>query len=285
MDVAKVADKTTEVQDAASGTNHGPRYDRWVAATTRPLDLLAVVFLVVFLLGRLVPEGPPWWRTTLNAISFGVWVAFAIDYVVRLSLAKVRWTFVRNHKLDLVMVLLPMLRLLRVILLLRKSFRTISTERIASSLISIVVVVVVSGAFLEWGAEHNAPGANITTIGTALWWSIVTTTTVGYGDTYPITTAGRLIGSVIMMVGIGLIGTVSATVAAWFVNHKRDREDAAKELADSAGPDPGVEHQVDDWPSVASTLAALTAQIEMLTHQQTELRATIDRLAEQRSPS
>src|SRR6478609_6081528 len=84
-----------------------------------------------------------------------------------------RWSFIRTHKLDLLMVLLPMLRLLRVILLLRKSFATISTERIASSLISIVIGVVVVGAFLEWRVEYNAPGANITTKGKGLGWAVV----------------------------------------------------------------------------------------------------------------
>ena len=150
-----------------------------------------------------------------------IWFAFAVDYSVRLRLSPERWPFVRTHKLDLLMVLLPMLRILRVVLLLRKSFQSIPTERIAGSLIGIVAGVVVVGAFLEWRVEYAAPGANITTFGLALWWAIVTTTTVGYGDTYPVTTAGRLIGSVIMVVGIGLIGTVSATVAAWFVSHKQ----------------------------------------------------------------
>src|SRR6478672_3944429 len=230
--------------------NHGARYDRWVAATTKPLDI------------------------------------FAVDYFVRLGLSTDRWSFIRTHKLDLLMVLLPMLRLLRVILLLRKSFATISTERIASSLISIVIGVVVVGAFLEWRVGYNAPGANITTMGTALWWAVVTTTTVGYGDTYPVTTMGRLIGSVIMMVGIGLIGTVSATVAAWFVSHKRTREDAARAKALADHPESAAELASDpvsaDTDRLVGTLASLSAQIEVLARQQGELRATIERLVDQR---
>ncbi len=201
------------------------QYQRWVAATTRPLDVLALIFLVDFLAGRLVDNGNWGWQPVLDAISLLIWLAFAVDYVVRLTLSPERWTFVRTHKLDLVMVLLPMLRVLRAVLLLRKSFQTISMERIAGSLFTIVAVVVATGAVLEWRVEYNAPNATITTLGTAFWWAVVTTTTVGYGDTYPVTSAGRLIASVIMVVGIGLIGTVSATVAAWFVARKQRLHD------------------------------------------------------------
>ncbi|MET0864045.1 MAG: potassium channel family protein, partial [Nakamurella sp.] len=204
---------------------------RWVGRTTGLLDVLAWVFLVDFVAGRLIPGGPSWFHPALDFVSFAIWLAFAIDYVVRLVLSSHRWIFISTHKLDLVMVALPMLRILRVVLLLRKSFRSISTERIASSLISIVIGIVLVGGLLEWLIERHAPGANITTLGTGLWWSIVTTTTVGYGDTYPVTTAGRLVGSVVMVVGIGLIGTVSATVAAWFVSHKQRLQDDKNKAA------------------------------------------------------
>lgn len=288
------------------------RYQQWVDRTSRLLDLLALIFLIDFLLGRVAPGGPPWWQPTLTAVSLVIWFAFAVDYLVRLSLSPDRWTFFITHKLDLVMVLLPMLRMLRVVLLLRKSFKSIPTERIAGSLFSIVIGVVALGAVMEWQVEHNAPDANITTLGTAFWWAITTTTTVGYGDTYPVTTAGRLIASVVMVVGIGLIGTVSATVAAWFVKHnqrlaeksknrsgERDREqsDAEATVADdpslgdtpsdspaqqpsgAPAPGPGTTAAVAGGPALAAALASLSAQIEALTSQQADLQAAVDRLA------
>lgn len=279
-------------------------YDRWVAATTRPLDILALIFLIDFLAGRLVPDGPAWWAPSLTVISLLVWVAFVIDYTVRLVLSARRWQFVRAHPLDLLMVLLPMLRVLRAILLVRRSFKNLSTERIAGSLLVLVGVLVASGAVLEYAVEHNAPGANITTLGLAFWWAIVTTTTVGYGDTYPVTTVGRLIASAIMLVGIGLIGTVSATVAAWFVNHKPRRHRMGKDHSGSTvaagdgaghGGGAGVDGDADgggddddggddgedpdDEFDVAAALAAMTAQLRELTEQQAELRRSIDRLS------
>jgi voltage-gated potassium channel len=61
-------------------------------------------------------------------------------------------------------------------------------------------------------AESRNAGANITTYGDALWWAAVTTTTVGYGDYYPVTTEGRLVAVGLMIVGIGLIGTATGLV-------------------------------------------------------------------------
>ncbi len=304
--------QTLTERQSDDNAKRSARYQWWVARTSRLLDILALVFLADFLAGRLIPDGPSWWHPALNLISLAIWAAFAVDYAVRFILSVDRWIFASTHKLDLVMVALPMLRMLRVVLLLRKSFRSISTERIASSLISIVIGIVVAGAFLEWRVEYDAPGASITSFGTALWWSIVTTTTVGYGDTYPVTTAGRFIGSVIMVVGIGLIGTVSATVAAWFVSHKqRTDEDAirAKAKADQARDEkaraaqvaanpigghqptgdirtPGAATNSDsatDSQALARTLASLAAQIELLTRQQADLQSTIERLADQRA--
>ncbi|MEV6398290.1 potassium channel family protein [Streptomyces sp. NPDC051907] len=79
------------------------------------------------------------------------------------------------------------------------------------------VVVVVAGSALVVPAEEGAPGANITSFPKALWWSVETATTVGYGDLYPVTLWGRVIASVIMLAGITSFGMVTAAIATWFV--------------------------------------------------------------------
>ncbi len=227
----------TDTQSApatATGAAKAQRYDRWVARTGPWLDRLALVFLVTFVLQWLILNPPGWVDQGLLAIQLVVWAAFAIDYAERLRLAPDRSDFVATHKLDLVMVLVPMLRMLRVVLLLRKSLRTISTDKIAGSLFTIVAVVVLTAAVLQWNIQRQTPGANIQTFGESLWWAVVTTTTVGYGDFYPVNASGRIVGAALMIVGIGLIGTVSATVASWFLS--RNVQPADDGTAQEPGP-------------------------------------------------
>lgn len=81
----------------------------------------------------------------------------------------------------------------------------------------------ISGA-LVYAFEKDAPGSNITSLGDALWWAAVTTTTVGYGDHSPVTTDGRAIALLLMVVGIGLVGVVTANVAAYFVEREQAEE-------------------------------------------------------------
>ena len=119
-----------------------PAGRRWVKRTQGPLDLLAVIFLIDVILLWSFPDGPPAFLQALNVIAWIVWACFAVDYVARLRLSIGKARFVRTHKLDLLMVLLPMLRLLRIFLLLRRSLASVSTEKIAGSIVSLVVAAV-----------------------------------------------------------------------------------------------------------------------------------------------
>jgi len=244
------------------------RGERWVQRTRQPLDILAVVFLGAFILLWGFPEAPPAFLRTLDFITWVVWAAFALDYAVRLLCSTPKGAFVRTHKLDLLMALVPMLRLLRVALLLRKALASVSTEKIASSIVSIVVVVVVSAAFLVWRIEADAPGATILTFREAIWWAVVTTTTVGYGDYTPVTQAGRLVAMVLMIVGIGLIGTVSATVATWFVNRPKGRNGAG-----SASDEP-----MEDDTAESVSHDVLLSRLETLSAQQAEIRTLLEQM-------
>ncbi|MGY4935025.1 potassium channel family protein [Streptomyces sp. 900116325] len=89
--------------------------------------------------------------------------------------------------------------------------------RAALSVSAATAAVLLAGAALVVPAEEGAPGANITSFPKAVWWSIETATTVGYGDLYPVTAWGRVIASVMMLAGITTFGMVTASIATWFV--------------------------------------------------------------------
>ena len=74
-------------------------------------------------------------------------------------------------------------------------------------------------------SERSLDGSNIKNFGDGLWWAITTVTTVGYGDRYPTTTEGRFLAVVLMIMGISLMGVITASVAAWFV--KLSQEDSS----------------------------------------------------------
>jgi voltage-gated potassium channel len=244
-----------------------PAGRRWVERAQGPLDLLAFVFLIDVILIWSFPNGSAAFQTALNVVAWIVWATFALDYVVRLWLSVNRARFVRTHKVDLLMVLVPMLRLLRIFLLLRRSLASVSTERIAGSIVSTVIGAVFVSAFFMWRVEYDAPGATITTFRDALWWAVVTTTTVGYGDLIPVTLAGRLIATAVMIVGISLIGTVSATIAAWFVNRHSKPE---TQPTDAASVDP-------ESRAVTATdaQAGLLDRLDELAAKQDEIRAML----------
>lgn len=75
------------------------------------------------------------------------------------------------------------------------------------------------GALAVLDAERASEAANITTFGDALWWATATVATVGYGDFTPVTLEGRVVAVMLMIVGIGLVGTVTGAMASWLMQH------------------------------------------------------------------
>ena len=119
------------------------------------------------------------------------------------------------------------MRLLRLIILLSTLQRAAGSKlhgRVAVYVIGSTTVLVGVGALAMLEAERHAPGSEITTYGQAVWWALVTITTVGYGDKVPVSAEGHFIAVGLMIGGIALLGTVTAWLASWLVDKVRDEE-------------------------------------------------------------
>ncbi|MEV0075720.1 potassium channel family protein [Nocardia neocaledoniensis] len=237
------------------------RRQRWERATNLPLMALAVVFLVLYAWRVLDTDVSPHLDAALVWADIAIWAIFAVDFAVRLRLSTDRLRFVRKHPLDLLVVLVPPfrpLRLVRAALLLLDSLNRATKPRtrlvtfVATS--SLLILLLSSLAFFD--AEYGAPESKIKTFGDALWWSAVSVTTVGYGDVYPVTTEGRLVSLVLMTLGIGLISFAIGTMTSWVVEQLKTVDDAADRAERT------LTELVDEVRSLRAEVAELRARAE-----------------------
>ena len=193
--------------------------------------VLSVYVLVMLLIEAFVPL-PSEVSRLLLYIDDGICVVFLWDFVVRFRRAPRKLEFMKWGWIDLLssiptahllhagraVRLLRLLRVLRAFRSMRHLIRHLYHSRVHGTfqsvlLIAMILVIFSSIVILE---VETASNSNIKTAEDALWWSYVTITTIGYGDYYPVTTAGRLVAMVLMTAGVGLFGTFTAYVAAWF---------------------------------------------------------------------
>ena len=122
---------------------------------------------------------------------------------------------------------------------LAHEFITHRAENALYTVVFLVMLVLEFGALAILNIEQYAEGANITTASDAIWWVYVTITTVGYGDRYPVTQMGRIVGVFVMTAGVGLFGTLSGFLANLFLaptaTEKKGRETAQTQEGPKAG--------------------------------------------------
>ncbi|MBI5949069.1 MAG: two pore domain potassium channel family protein [Chloroflexi bacterium] len=209
------------------------RLRRVEQATEVPLLILAFA-MVPLLLGPVLFDLSDAVETSFLVADWFIWAAFATAFGLKLAVAPSRLRYVRANWLEVAMVALPLLRPIRLLRLLRFArlatavgynetlVRRIASEKGTQFTLVAVLTILATGAGMVLLAERDADGANIHTYGDALWWAATTMTTVGYGDLYPTTPAGRGIAVALMLFGIAALSVLTATIAAFLV---RDRED------------------------------------------------------------
>jgi voltage-gated potassium channel len=237
-----------------------------------PIIVSAVLPLII------VPEAGNWVGEVVGVVT---WLVFLLDYVVH-ARRLVRYAGTRLGQFDLFVVvatapwyllpgahagsfvvLLRLARLARLLMVSRGSRRLL--DRVGRVAIVAIGVLVVA-SLVAYHAEHPTnPG--FATVGDALWWGIVTLTTVGYGDIVPKTPTGRWAAVVIMVTGLAVLGVLAGSLASFFrLDSNGTGEPAGGKQAEPADPaGPGVRVSDAALQALASEVVALRYQVEVLT--------------------
>ena len=224
------------------------KYSEWPLVGAAFLFLAAYSILVIY-------EPPAPYAAILNWVMWLTWIVFGLDYLVKLALAPHRGRWFLRHPMDLLMVVVPVARPLRLLrpftlrqVMARSPGLAIRT-RVMAYVIASALILIYTVALSVLSSEKGAPNANITTMGDSLWWATVTITTIGYGDYYPVTVPGRWAAAALMVGGFAVLSMVTAAVSSWLV------ESVSAATAARIKP---------SEVSTSEELARLTAQIEKL---------------------
>lgn len=232
--------------DASSSAAETVALLRWRRATDLPLLALAIGSLPLLLLEIARDDLPAGDQRFLDAVNVLVLVAFAVDYVVELVLCRSPGRYIRREWTSLVIVaaqalavvpslagfgairILRAARVWRPIVLVARAVaiggasasegRRILRRHAAGFALSIAGFVWLSAAVGFTLVEDVGTSGRLRSFFDALWWATATITTVGYGDVFPVTGVGRLIGVVTMVVGISAFAVVTAKIAEFLVS-------------------------------------------------------------------
>ncbi|MHB8164756.1 MAG: ion transporter [Methanoregula sp.] len=240
------------------------------------VSILSVINLIISWLPGIDTDA----INVIVTFNFFLTIIFLSDFLYRFFTAgSKKYYFFRDWGWADLLASIPALRILRLFRIFkayhlldkyggRNIFYQLKKHRAESVLyivIFCVMVVIEAGAFLVLTAERSAPDANIQSASDAMWWVYVTITTVGYGDRYPVTNAGRIVGVMVMTMGVGLFGTLAGFIANKLLTPV---------TPDTPAPD-------DTRETGNSNLSEIRLALEKQTRQNEQLHARLDRIERQ----
>jgi voltage-gated potassium channel len=196
-------------------------------------------------------------------IDTAVCCVFLLDFAIRFRVAPRKLQFMKWGWIDLiasipaidalrwgrVLRIVRILRLLSTYHSLRDFLRALTVSKSSAGVAAVFVIAFLVVSFGSLGvllAESRAEGGNIRTAEDAVWWSMTTITTVGYGDRFPVTDVGRLIASVLMVVGIGLFGTLSGAAAGFFLGGKPEEPEDVRQRREILAKIDALQQRLDE---------------------------------------
>ena len=200
-----------------------------------PLMFLGFVYLGLYSVEVLV-EPPSDVSAALEVSSWVIYGIFILDLLARIVLRLPRlaefsgWLeLIKDNWLAILAALVPAfrtLRVLRVLVVLRGIYPYMQSraQRVGVMVGVALPLILYTASLSVLEAERGDPNALIQSFGDALWWSMVTVTTVGYGDAFPVTSEGRFVGTFLIFTGIGLFSTVTALLASWVLSEKSSQK-------------------------------------------------------------
>ena len=193
------------------------------------LEIPTIIVAFLLLVSLIIPSAYPFSggvKNIFNELQISLWSLYTIEYLVRVFLSNERWRFIKKHPIDILIIIIPFYQFLRVIRIfaltayfLRKA-RNLFIKRNMLFLLTMAPLMVTVSGVLMYGAESKAKGTNIRNIWDSLWWAVTTMSTVGYGDKYPVTNAGKIIATIAIIIGVSLLGMLTAEIAVIFIGSR-----------------------------------------------------------------